>query len=317
MTPKMPHFPSIHHLSDVVRRDGCKTSREAKLQSDSHLLGDSVKLIRMGEALRVEREGKVAHVVLLGPGKGNAMGPEFWRECPAVFAELDGDPSIAAVIVRGNGEHFSYGLDLMRMAQEMGSLVAGPQMAVERKRLLAFIERLQSAFNNIEACRKPVIAAISGWCIGGGVDMISAADIRLASSDARFSVREVKVGMVADLGSLQRLPRIIGQGHTRELSFTGRNIDAQRAQRIGLVNEVYESPDKLLEGARALANEIADNSPLVVEGIKSVLNAVDAKAVREGLHEVALYNTAFLQSNDLGEAFAAFAERRPPRYSGT
>ena len=271
----------------------------------------------MGEALVVEREGKVAHVILQGPGKGNAMGPEFWRECPEVFAELDADPSIAVIILRGKGEHFSYGLDLMRMAQDLGSLIAGTQMAVERKKLLSLIERMQSAFSTIELCRKPVIAAISGWCIGGGVDMISAADIRLASSDARFSVREVKVGMVADLGSLQRLPRIIGQGHMRELAFTGRNIDAARAHHIGLVNYIYDSHDALLTAARELAEEIAANSSLVVEGIKGMINAVDAASVRQGLREVALYNAAFLQSNDLGEAFAAFAERRTPHYSGT
>ena len=300
-----------------MARDASKTSDAVELGIVSRRRPDSEKLIRMGEAISIEREGKVAHVVLQGPGKGNAMGPEFWRECPEIFAGLDADPTVAVIIVRGKGEHFSYGLDLMRMAQDLGSLIAGPQMAAERKRLLAMIERMQLAFTNIERCRKPVIAAVAGWCIGGGVDMISAADIRLASRDARFSVREVKVGMVADLGSLQRLPRIIGQGHTRELAFTGSNIDAQRALRIGLVNEVYESSDALFAAARELANEIAGNSSLVVEGIKSVLNAVDAQSVRAGLHEVALYNAAFLQSNDLGEAFAAFAERREPRYTGT
>jgi enoyl-CoA hydratase len=160
-----------------------------------------------------------------------------------------------------------------------------------------------------------VIAAVTGWCIGGGVDLIAACDVRIATRDARFSVREVKVAMVADLGSLQRLPRIIGEGHTRELALTGKNIDADRALRIGLVNDVYEDEPRLLEAARAMAKEIAENPSVVVQGVKQVMNASAGKTVEEGLKYVALWNAAFLQSQDLGEALAAFAERRPPKFT--
>ncbi len=266
-------------------------------------------------SLRVTIEGATAEVVLLGPGKGNAMGPDFWREMPGVFEALDRDPRVRAVIVRGEGANFSYGLDLFAMMGTVGPHVAATQMAPERQKLLDLVRDLQRSFDSVAACRKPVIAAIAGWCIGGGVDLIAACDVRIASSTARFSVREVKVAMVADLGSLQRLPAIIGQGATRELAFTGKNIDAARALRIGLVSDVLEGDDALLEAARAMAREIAENSPVVVQGIKQVLNDCADLSVAEGLRHVAVWNAAFLQSPDLTEAFTAFMEKRPPKFS--
>lgn len=271
------------------------------------------------EALRVERRESFAEVVLLGPGKGNAMGPAFWREVPRVFAELDRDDAVRAVVVRGDGKQFTFGLDLPAMMNELGPKIApSPEgaMAKTRTELYELILELQEAFNAIERCKKPVIAAIHGWCIGGGIDMISACDVRVASRDAKFSVREVRVAMVADLGTLQRLPRIVGEGHARELALTGRDFDAERALRIGLVNDLYDDPEACFEAARALARSIADNPPLVVQGVKRVLNERDGKTIAEGLRHVAVWNSAFLPSKDLGEAFAAFFERRPPKFRG-
>lgn len=266
------------------------------------------------KSIRVESEpGGVVEVVLTGPGKGNAMGPDFWREMPELFAALDRDGQVRAVIVRGEGDHFSYGLDLPAM---MGSLRNPDDKAYGRTRLLDQIGQMQTAFNNIASCRKPVIAAVAGWCIGGGLDLISACDIRLCSRDARFSLREVKLAIVADLGSLQRLPAIIGEGHSRELAFTGKDIDAERARQINLVSDVCESKEALLERARELAGEIAANPPLVVEGIKQVMNARTQREIAEGLRHVAVWNSAFLASEDLAEAVAAFLERRPPAFKG-
>jgi enoyl-CoA hydratase len=168
----------------------------------------------------------------------------------------------------------------------------------------------------VQTCRKPVIAAVRGWCIGGGLDLIAACDIRLCSADARFSLREAKMAIVADIGSLQRLPPIIGEGYTRELAYTGKDIDAQRALRIGLVNEVHDSADELLAAARALAGEIAANAPLAVQGSKRVLNETQGKTVEEGLRYVALWNAAYLHTNDLSEAMRAFIEKRPPQFKG-
>lgn len=268
------------------------------------------------EALRVERKDGVAEVVLLGPGKGNAMGPAFFRELPRVFEALDRDDGVRAVVIRGEGGVFTFGLDLKAMAPALLPHVTPGNLAGERLRLLDMIRDLQQGFDRVERCRKPVIAAIAGPCIGGGVDLAAACDVRLASRDARFSVREVKVAIVADLGSLQRLPRIIGHGHTRELAFTGRDIDAARALRIGLVNDVYDDEARLLEAARALAAEIANNPPLVVQGVKQVLAYGEGKTVEEASRFVAVWNAAFLASNDLAEAMQAFMEKRPPRFTG-
>jgi enoyl-CoA hydratase len=267
-------------------------------------------------AIRVEKSEGVAEVVLTGPGKGNAMGPDFWREMPAVFAELDRDEDVRAVIVRGAGDHFSYGLDLGAMMGNLGQHFSGANLAAERTAMLDLVLEMQQAFNRVEACRKPVVAAVHGWCIGGGLDLIAACDIRLCSEEARFSLREVKVAIVADLGSLQRLPRIIGEGNTRELALTGRDITAARALAMNLVNEVYETPAALLDAAHAIAREIAENPPLVVQGIKRVMNYCLDKSIQDGLEYVAVWNSAFLQSHDLGEAMAAFMERRTPRFKG-
>lgn len=268
-------------------------------------------------SLRVETKDHVAQVTLLGPGKGNAMGPDFWRELPLVFAELDADPDVRAVVLTGDGAHFSYGLDLPAMMGSWGPMMgaAGPAAAA-RTEFLREITRLQAAINSVADCRKPVVAAVAGWCIGGGVDLIAAADVRLAAADAKFSVREVRVAIVADLGSLQRLAGIVGEGHLRELALTGADIDAARAERIGLVNDVHADRDAVLAAAHELAGRIAANPPLVVQGVKNVLDVNTRRRVEDGLRYVAAWNAAFLPSHDLGEAISAFGERRPPRFEG-
>jgi enoyl-CoA hydratase/carnithine racemase len=267
-------------------------------------------------SLKVDVSGQVAEVMLLGPGKGNAMGPDFWRELPVVFRALDADPEVRAIVITGSGAHFSYGLDLPAMLPSWGELLDSGALAGPRTRFLAEIRTLQDSVTSVAACRKPVIAAVSGWCIGGGVDLIAAADVRLASADAKFSVREVKVAIVADIGSLQRLAGIIGEGHLRELAFTGKDVDAAHALRIGLVNEVHPTQDEVLAAARTLAAEIADNAPLVVQGIKDVLNSAREADVAAGLRYVSAWNAAFLPSRDLTEAIQAFLERRPPKFMG-
>lgn len=267
-------------------------------------------------SLKVDLDGPVAEVTLLGPAKGNAMGPDFWRELPLVFAALDADPRVRAIVLTGSGAHFSYGLDLPAMMGGWAPMLAGDALAGPRTDFHREVRRLQESVSSIAECRKPVIAAVSGWCIGGGVDVISAADVRLASADAKFSVREVKVAIVADLGSLQRLATIVGEGHVRELALTGRDVDAARAEKIGLVNDVYPDQETLLAEARKLAADIAANPPLVVQGTKQVLAANTERQVAEGLRYVAAWNSAFLPSKDLAEAVQAFMERRAPEFKG-
>ena len=176
--------------------------------------------------------------------------------------------------------------------------------------------RLQNAITAVAQCPKPVVAAVHGYCIGGGVDLIAACDIRLSSADAVFSVREAKMAIVADLGSLQRLPSIINAGHLAELAYTAKDITAERAKEIGLVNDVTGDADGVLKAARALAAEIAANSPLAVQGTKAVLAANEGRTVAQGLEYVATWNAGQLASHDLTEAVTAFMEKRQPKFTG-
>jgi enoyl-CoA hydratase len=268
------------------------------------------------KALAISLEDQVATVVMRAAGKASRMGPAFWSEMPEAFAWLDSTPEVRVVVLRGEGQHFSYGLDLATMGGELGAVLGEAALAKERTAFLATIERLQRTMSSVAACRKPVVAAIAGWCIGGGVDLVTACDVRLCSADARFSVREVKLAMVADVGTLARLPAIVGQGHARMLALTGDDVDAARALRIGLVEDVFDTQAALFDGAGALARRIATNPPLVVQGVKQVLNAASERAAADSLRTVALWNSAFLPSHDLREAMTAFVEKRPPHFEG-
>jgi enoyl-CoA hydratase len=268
------------------------------------------------EALDVSIDGRVATVELIGPGRGNAMGPTFFEETPGVFEALDADDDVRAVVVRGRGDHFSYGLDLKASAQSLMPMITGENMAKERTELHDFILEWQEAFTAIERCRKPVVAAIDGWCIGGGVNMIAACDIRVCTAGAKFSLREPKIAITPDVGALQRLPDIIGEGATRLMAFTAGDYDADFAARVGLVEQVFADRDALDEAVSEITAQIADNAPLAVQGAKRVLNYCRDASVQAGLEYVATWNSAFLQSNDLGEAFAAFAQGRDPDYEG-
>lgn len=269
----------------------------------------------MYRTLKVNAQDQVGDLVLAGQSKGNAMGPDFWREFPQAVKQLSRTEGVRVIVVRTEGPQFTYGLDLPAMMGELMPLLQGGDAAA-RTALHNKVLELQEAFNSLANCPQPVIAAVNGWCIGGGVDLITACDIRLCSADARFSVREVKVAMVADLGTLQRLPLIVGQGHAKELALTGKDIDAQRALRIGLVNDVYDSQQSLFEAAFAMAKQIAQNPPLVVQGVKQVIDAPYRASVNQGLAHVAVWNSAFLPSQDLAEAMAAFMEKRPAVFQG-
>lgn len=243
------------------------------------------------------------------------MGPDFWSELPAAVAQIEANDQVRAAIVAARGPHFSVGLDLMAMAPEILPLVQGG-LAKERMKLFEKVHAMRAGFDAIENGRVPYIAAVHGACIGGGLDMIAACDLRVASRSARFSLRETRVAIVADLGSLQRLGRVIGAGHLRELALTGKDIDAERAEQIGLVNHVLDTDEATLAAARAIATEIASNSPLAVRGTKEVLNVTERFGAEAGLRYVAAWNAAHLASHDLVEAFTAFGEKRAPKFRG-
>jgi enoyl-CoA hydratase len=266
----------------------------------------------MSETIAVETADFITTVTLTAP----TMAPAFFRECEEVFRRIGRDPEVRAVVVRSSAKAFSYGLDLAASFADLGPALTAGGLAGPRTELLRMIRELQGSFNAIAACPVPVIAAVHHWCIGGGVDLITACDLRVCSRDAKLSVRETKIAIVADLGSLQRLPLIVGKGAARELCFTGRDIDAEEALRIGLVNQVVADRDAAHAAAMDLARQIAANPPLTVRGVKAVLDYGEGKSVADGLEYVAAWNAAFLASEDLGEAFAAFATKRTPSFKG-
>lgn len=268
--------------------------------------------------LTITRSDFLATVWLDRPEARNAMGRALWEDLPRAAAYLREQSDVRVVIIAAKGPHFSVGLDLKEMGGSLAADGSGDQSRAQRnQQLFRNVRAMQDSITVFEQLPMPVIAAIHGYAIGGAIDLVTACDIRVASSDAIFSVREAKVGIVADLGTLQRLPRLIGPGHTAELAYTGKDIPASRAEHIGLVNHVVEgSADEVYAAAVALAEEIAANSPLVVNGTKSVLAFNDGHTVAEGLDFVARWNTMYLSSHDLTEALLAFIEKRPPKYSG-
>ena len=266
---------------------------------------------------KVEKKGHVAWVFLNRPEKKNAMGPDAWKEIIPVFADIDADDEIRAAVVAGEGKDFSAGIDLVGMAPMIPTLKNWDMSARGTMRLFKDIFPLQDAMTCVEKCSKPVICAFHGYCIGAALDLGSACDIRLASQDARISLREAAVSIIADVGVLQRLPHIVGQGVTRELAFTAKYIDAQRAKEVNLVNAVYPDKEALLKAAGDLAAEIAEQAPLAVQGAKEVLNFCRGKSIADGLEYVAARSAMILPSEDLAETMASFMEKRRPKYRGT
>ena len=243
--------------------------------------------------------------------------PEARHDLPLAAAALAGDRSVRVVIIAARGTAFSVGLDLKDMGAGLLGGGEAASDAVRNQATYETIRTMQAAITAVAELEVPVIAAVHGYCIGAGIDLISACDIRLSSRDATYSVRETKIAIVADMGTLQRLPRLIGAGYVAELAFTGKDIDAQRALEIGLVNSLHgDRGDDVYDAAQILAREIASNSPLAVRGTKAVLAANEGRTVDEGLDFVARWNTMYLQTNDLREAITAFVERRTPVFNG-
>ena len=272
------------------------------------------------ENLSIERDGAVATLWLDRPEKLNALHRPLWDAIPASVAALDADPDVRVIVLAGRGKAFCAGIDLMDHAPSLaggGSLSGRGDSPVGKRR--AFYDdarRYQQTASCFANVNTPVIAAVHGVCLGAGMDLITACDIRLAASDATFSVRETRIAMVADVGTLQRLPRIIGDGPARELIFTGCDIDATRAREIGLVNAVLPDHAALHARAQSMAQEIAANSPLAVQGSKQVLGFACRREIDANLDYVAVWNSAFLHSEDLAEAMRAFVERRKPEFRG-
>lgn len=262
------------------------------------------------ETLLLDITDGVATVTLNRPRQRNAMNPVFWREIRRVFDDIDADPEVRVAVVTSTGPHFSAGLDLL----SFGDILAPAEGDEGRRReaLRRMILSLQDSFTAIERCRVPVLAAVQGGCIGGGVDMVTACDMRYCTEDAYFVIKEVDIGMAADVGTLQRLPHLIPSGLMRELAYTGRDMPADEAKNAGLVNAVFADHETMNAAVQEIARQIAAKSPLAVTGSKEMINFTRDHTVADGLNYIATWNAGMLITEDMVEALGALKGKRPP-----
>jgi len=275
------------------------------------------------ECFDVEIADQVAHLRLNRGDELNTMTPAFWRELPEIVNRIDAEGSARVIVLSSTGKHFSAGMDLSVFTGGGGVLGGGGSVDVEpvevgrqRAILREGVRVLQDTFTCLEKARMPVLAAIQGGCIGGAVDMVTAADCRYATADAFFCIQEINIGMTADVGTLQRLPKIIPEGVARELAYTGWRMPAERAVEVGLVNQVFATHDDLLAGVMEIAAEIAAKSPLAIWGTKESINFTRDHSVADSLDFIATWQTGMFQPGDMLECFAAKAEKRVPKFQG-
>jgi len=264
----------------------------------------------------VEVANKVAHIRLNRPEQLNSMVREFWVELPEIVRNLDARGDVRAIVLSSTGRHFCAGMDLGVFSSGDTAITPGDadEMGRVRARLRQTALMLQESFTAFEKARMPVLAAIQGGCIGGAVDMVTAADMRYASADAFFVIQEINIGMTADVGTLQRLPKIIPDGVARELAYTGRRMSAQRALEVGLVNQVFPTHEDLVAGVLEIANEIASKSPLAIWGTKEMLLYSRDHSVADSLNHIATWQTGMFQPSDMAESFMAKAEGRETNF---
>ena len=259
----------------------------------------------------------IANLVLSRPDELNTMSRDYWIELGDVLEEINKDSDIRVVVMSSTGKHFSAGMDLNAFSNGVDNIPDDkkPDHARIGEAVYRVAKELQEYISTLEKIRVPVIAAIHGGCIGGAVDLVTACDIRLASQDAFFCIQEINIGMAADVGTLQRLPKIIPDSKMREMAYTGRRMYADEAKENGLVSNTYESHEKLLEAANELAREIASKSPVAIYGLKAVMNYSRDHTVSEGLEYNALWSGAMLSQKDMAEAMTANVEKRDASFN--
>lgn len=263
------------------------------------------------ETLAISLEQGVARISLNRPEKANAINLRMWDDLRHAMRWLGRTEAARVGILDARGRHFCAGLDLGTFI-ELRRLTADACEGRARERLREHILDIQDTVTAIERCPKPVIAAVQGACVGGGIDIIAACDLRYASAHAWFCVKEIDVGLVADVGTLQRLPRLVGEGMAREMAFTGRRVDGPEAQSMRLVNQCFDSDKALADGVMAMAQTLAAKSPLALRGTKHMLNHARDHSIADGLDHVGTWNAAMMYSQDLEEAMTAAREKRAP-----
>jgi enoyl-CoA hydratase len=255
---------------------------------------------------------QIAEVSLSRPTAINAMNTDFWNELPAIVNRLDNMGSVRVIILSAKGKHFTAGMDLQVFEGMTAENDLEPARAAEKQR--RWIMALQDVFTALEKARMPVISAIQGACIGGGVDMICATDIRLCTHDAFFNIKETELGITADVGTLQRILHVMPSGMARELAYTSRNFGADEALKCGFVNSVYDSQENMVSAAHKLARSMAKHSPMAVNGVKEMLNYSRDHSVADSLNHMATWQGGMLQNQDIIEAIDAAKEKRAPTF---
>jgi len=269
----------------------------------------------MPDSLLIKTDSNVAEIEINRPDHANAIDEELWFAIGNCFSELDESKSVRVCIISGVDSNFTSGIDLKYLQHLLHEIHKYDCDGRKREFLRSKILKLQAAFSQIESCRKPVIAAIHGGCIGAGVDLISACDIRYSTKNSVFQIKEIDLGITADVGTLQRLPHLIPQGIVRELAFTGRKFSGNEAQSLGLVNYCYEDKKTMMTEVRKIADQIASKSPLAMRGVKEMLLYSRDHSVVSGLNHVATWNSAMLLSSDLEESIMALMQKRSPEYN--
>jgi len=265
------------------------------------------------DTLTVTLDRHIATVRMNRPDKANAMNMAMWQELRRAFQWVDATPEARVAVLEGEGKSFTSGIDL-QMMMGLGAQIQNDCEGRMRESLRRTVLDLQDTLTSLERCRTPMLAAIHGACIGGGSDPVSCADMRYCSADAFFSIKEIDIGMVADVGTLQRLPRLIGEGMVRELAYTARRFDAAEAKAMGLVNRVYDTREALREGVMEIAASIAAKSPLGIRGTKEMITYARDHTVADGLNYVATWNAAMLMSDDLQQAMMASMSKQVPTF---
>ncbi len=264
------------------------------------------------KSFKVEISEHVANVILSRPDQLNTMSRDFWVELGEVTEEINMNSEVRVLIMSSTGKHFCAGMDLTAFSNGVDNIPEDkkPDHARIGEAVYRVAKELQGYISSLESIRVPVIAAIHGGCVGGAVDLVTACDIRLASDDAFFCIQEINIGMAADVGTLQRLPKIIPDSKMREMAYTGRRMYAEEAKESGLVSDTFESHEKLLEAANNLAKEIATKSPIAIHGLKAVMNYSRDHSVSDSLDYNALWSGAMLSQRDMTEAMTANMEKR-------
>lgn len=262
----------------------------------------------------VSIENNVAHIVLSRPEAFNAMPRRFWNELPAIVNDINDNAKARVIVISSTGKHFTAGMDISVFTDGAGISASGGDQYARAESFRQFVLKLQATFNCLDDARIPVIAAIQGGCIGAGVDMTSACDIRYCTEDAFFQIAEINIGMTADVGTFPRLCKLIPEGWVRELAYAGRRLPAQRAKEIGLVNDVFATQHDMLAHVMELAREIATKAPVAVAGSKRMINHARDHSIADGLDYIATWQAGMFSPPHMMEAFAAKAQKRDPDF---